>query len=178
MEPLSALGVASNVVQFVDFATKLVSQTVRIHRAAQSNNKDGSSLVLLTTELEKYNRDMTKDLESSLGSNGMSPEDEQILKTCAECAKISSNLLTTLISLKSSKVTAWTSFVAALKTIWKESEIEELRHTLDSYRQQISLYLLAAVRYGPFPLLLKIILISTEKRYMRFKPGKCICQLL
>ena len=92
MEPLSALGVASSVVQFVDFATKVVSQTVRIYRAAQSKHEHGDSLTLLTTQLEKYNWNMPKSLEAPHGSGGLSPEDGEILKVCTECTKISSKL--------------------------------------------------------------------------------------
>ena len=53
MEPLSALGVASNVVQFVDFASKVVSETARIYRGrARRDAEDERS------ELERVTNDL------------------------------------------------------------------------------------------------------------------------
>lgn len=148
MDPLSALGVASNVVQFVDFASKLVSETARIYRGrARRDAEDGrSELERVTNDLEGFNKDLASSLQSHRNQWRVSQEDKEIIRICADCGKISSKLLAALSSLNPSKATVWRSFAAALRSIWSEDEIQALRQTLDGYRQQISLYLLAAVR--------------------------------
>jgi Xaa-Pro aminopeptidase len=148
MEPLSALGVASNVVQFVDFASKVVSETARIYhgRARRDAEDERSELERVTNDLEDFNKNLTSSLQSHRNQWQVSQEDKEIIRICADCAKISSKLLAALNTLNPSKVTVWKSFAAALRSIWSEGEIQALRQTLDSYRQQISLYLLAAVR--------------------------------
>jgi len=56
MEPLSALGVASNVVQFVDFASKVVSETARIYRgrARRDAEDERSELERVTNDLWRW----------------------------------------------------------------------------------------------------------------------------
>ncbi|KAF2470468.1 uncharacterized protein BDR25DRAFT_35094 [Lindgomyces ingoldianus] len=150
MEPLSALGVAANVLQFVDFAGKLLSLTVRIHRARNKSNSKAESNILenITRDLTKHNETLkisTNDLGDSYQSQ-LSLEDREIVRICTDCEQVAAKFLHTLAKLKNGKATAWASFVDALKTIWTESEVETLRQTLDSYRQQIQLYLLTSIR--------------------------------
>ncbi|KAF2122048.1 hypothetical protein BDV96DRAFT_482873, partial [Lophiotrema nucula] len=153
MEALVALGVASNVVQFVDFTAKLITRTTRIYRSTPKSKgagKDRSGdLEIITQAFEHYNRDLADSLSLHQESQDskLAKADKDILRICTDCTKLTAKLLSALNSLKSSKPTAWGSFVLALKTIWSESEIEDLRQTLDSYRQQLSLCLLVAVRH-------------------------------
>lgn len=157
MEPLLALGVASNVVQFIDFTAKVLSRSVKIYRATQNGNGDGDATDLesLTIHFEGHNRALTESLRRlQKDVEEISGPDKEILRMCAECEKLIANVLTTLRGLKASKATLWNSFVSALKTAWSENEIQALRQTLDSYRQQLTLYLLASVRYVPLPSLL------------------------
>jgi hypothetical protein len=44
MEVLTALGLATNVVQFVDFASKIVSQAVKIYRAQGTQDESSEHL--------------------------------------------------------------------------------------------------------------------------------------
>lgn len=44
MDPLTALGLASNIVQFVDFASKLISQSHEIYQSADGALEDNVAL--------------------------------------------------------------------------------------------------------------------------------------
>lgn len=151
MEPLSALGVASNVIQFVDFAGKLISRTIHIYRARTTRDDDEddhSHLERITRHLAEHNEAFKESLDMQQISQPakLSSADRDILRICTECEQITTKLLTALDKLRSEKVTVWNSFVDALRAVWSEGDIQTLRQTLDSYRQQISLYLLASVR--------------------------------
>jgi hypothetical protein len=165
MEPLTALGLASNVVQFVDFASKVISQTVKIYRTAPKGNDQDEHKILenVTRDLVIYSESLKKSLESQTPNVArgfrdtllpaapppvLSEADQEIVHICNDCKKISARLLAVLDKLRSSKITLWNSFLDALKTIWSEEEIQSLRQVLDTYRHQMSLYLLVSIRYG------------------------------
>jgi hypothetical protein len=156
MEALVAVGLASNVVQFVDFAGKIISQTIRIYRE-KPKDTDGdddeeethySHLEAITSDLERFNANLKRSMVSGDGlqAHELSSSDREILRMCGECNKITGSLLTALGKLRGTKKKLWSSFASALKTVWSESEIQALRQTLDSYRQQITLHVLASVR--------------------------------
>ncbi|KAH7371108.1 hypothetical protein BKA66DRAFT_424530 [Pyrenochaeta sp. MPI-SDFR-AT-0127] len=66
MESLVALGFAANVVQFVEFATKVISQTIKIHRAAAQSEDQvlATDLYHIQCQLEDSIRPI--DLEKSV----------------------------------------------------------------------------------------------------------------
>ncbi|KAF2681607.1 hypothetical protein K458DRAFT_391569 [Lentithecium fluviatile CBS 122367] len=155
MEALAAVGLASNVVQFVDFAGKIVSQTIRIYRerprdpAIDDSDEEAPSshLEKITSDLEQFNKHLTQSLDTCDPNPAkLSSSDKEIVRICRECQKITDSLLAALRKLRRTNKKLWSSFVAALRTVWSEGEINELRQTLDSYRQQITLHILASVR--------------------------------
>lgn len=149
MDPSSAVGVASAVVQFVDFSSKLIWGTIKIYRAKQENRRGGEDyddLQDLTESLVGINDRIRLEL-SGLNEATMSGNDQVVAKLCRECNQIAEELLSALKRLKSgSRNQAWASFVQALRTVWSESEIESLKKTLDSFRTQISMHTLVSVR--------------------------------
>lgn len=150
MEPLTALSVASNVVQFVDFATRIVTRTVKVYRAEAIGEEDEYyRLDKITRDLQKYNDALKISLQSQdlPQFTNVSSANKEIIRICGDCESITFKLLADLKELRGSKVTLWSSFLQALKTIWSDAEVQTLRQTLDSYRQQMSLYLLASLRF-------------------------------
>ncbi|KAF2727607.1 hypothetical protein EJ04DRAFT_557278 [Polyplosphaeria fusca] len=146
MEALTALGLASNVVQFVDFASKIVSQAVKIYRA-HDGSSEHRTLAGLTSSLQGYNKILKHDLAHQESEHSdLSAADKQILQICGQCEELTRKLLTTLNDLRSSKMNVWTSFVDALKTVWSDDEVQKMRQILDSYRQQIALLMMVSVR--------------------------------
>jgi hypothetical protein len=51
MEPLSALGIAAAGVQFIDFATRLLSDTVETYKSASGQTERVTSLKQVTKDL-------------------------------------------------------------------------------------------------------------------------------
>jgi hypothetical protein len=133
MEALAAFGVASNVIQFVNFTSKVVTGTAKVYRArpskkalADSHDQDSSlvgpdSMVFLgqrTAGFEKHNKNLTKALCLQAPRKVLRDNDEEIIRLCEDCAGQTRALLSALERLKCTKISIWSSFVAALKTIW------------------------------------------------------------
>ena len=201
MESLVAFGFAANIVQFTEFATKVISQTSRIYRAETELNYQSldADLTQIGKQLIDYTREIQLDPSvkeclrprnsdgEQCGANlsskklriknflnpftqshttranlegwsiqerldpakvaSLSETDRDILRVCLECEEVASKLQRAIANLGSSKTTLFASFAAALRTIWSEKEIEEMRCKLDRYRQQMTTLLLSSLRY-------------------------------
>lgn len=149
MEPLSALAIATSVAQFIDFASKVIAQTTRLYRVRSNEETcEHGHLEIVTCSFRKYNNDLKGILKEQRSHHlGMSTDDEEIVRLCADCEALTSKLLSALERLQSSKRIFWDCFLDALKTIWSNPEIHSLRQILGDYRQQISLHLLLSIRY-------------------------------
>lgn len=115
---LSALGVASTVVQFVDFSSKLIHRGYNICRSDYGDllNKDrkiiAEHLNILTTELE--------------GSLQVGRFGHELYQLSRECKRLEAKLLQAVRKLKTShKRHTWNSFLEALSILWNEKHILE-----------------------------------------------------
>lgn len=225
MEPLLALAFAANVVQFVDFTTRLLSRTITIYRSKQplediTNATDLHSIGLqvvqyadpflfdkrvreylegkpvqsILYELEKdkleeqnrmqkkakpraehkwasrftrrhdqfghdhhLRRDVNDDEDIRTALEGgpdletvtrMSSCDKEILRTCLGCRAVALELRDAIKKLKRSKArSVWSSLEEALKTVWRDKQLHDLRLKLENYRQQMNTLLLVSLRY-------------------------------
>ena len=149
MDPVSALGVAATVVQFVDFTISLVSGTYKIYNSASYNRDENFDLKTITTSLNELNSDLRHSLTPVASTHKLSPRNEAIDTLCKECTKVAEKLLSALNGLSGqTKCKLWGSFQQALRTIWSQEEIQSLKKRLDTFRHQISMQILALLRYG------------------------------
>jgi hypothetical protein len=148
IDPLSALSIAGNVVQFTEFAGKLLSKTRKIY-----NSADGALVENL--ELEAVARNLMELSSKISGSFRRQPQDKQLtweetsLRTlCDNCVSVAEELLALLEKLRvKGKHGKWDSFRKAVKTVGSESELDGLSRRLEGYRRQLDTLLLASLRY-------------------------------
>ena len=70
MEPLTALGLAANIFQFIDFASKLFSLGQDIYRAGESRRNIGLRLIL------KDLRGLSENLKDNTGASSSATDNE------------------------------------------------------------------------------------------------------
>ncbi|KAF7505514.1 hypothetical protein GJ744_000676 [Endocarpon pusillum] len=145
MEPLVALGLASNLVQFVDFASKLVTRARETYKSVDGALVDNSELQAVTEHLQR----LTGRLHvSSKGPvNHFSSTEKQLHDLCSGSRDAIAELLAALGRLKTKgNHNRWNSFRQALESVWKESEIQSLAIRLERFRRQIDTTLLVLLR--------------------------------
>ncbi|KAF8850252.1 hypothetical protein BDZ45DRAFT_197585 [Acephala macrosclerotiorum] len=103
LDPLTALSVASSVVQFVDFGIKLVSDGVELYEKGRLGNND--ELELITKDLTRLTEDIATSTQSEQTHSGKPPsKDEYALRELAtSCKETGEQLLDLLESLKVQK---------------------------------------------------------------------------
>ncbi|CAI4215998.1 unnamed protein product [Parascedosporium putredinis] len=137
MEPLTALGLAANIVQFVEFSTKLIRASKDIYDSASGVTEENRSLESVFEELQTLAFRLTPP------TTGLQTDDERALsRLAAECRILSDQMLDLLRKIKpkdpeSKRQSAW----SAVKDKWNEKEKKELKQRLDNCRNQLELQL-------------------------------------
>lgn len=142
MEPITALAFAGNVLQFVEFAFKILRTGHAFYRS--ENGVPGSGL-----ELEAVYQDL-KVISGTLCStvyDSISKDEKAIATLGADCQTDCDHLLQILQSLRSSG-SKRKSFQYAVKYVWKgKQEIEALLARLRDKHQALDLHILAITKY-------------------------------
>ena len=154
MDPITALGAASSIVQLVDFVQGLIHSTYKIFKSPSGRTKANVDLDSITTSLTMLNDDLMQSVKRATAgsSKQLSSKDVELLELCQNCRVVAAKLLAALNKLKAQKLDSfWHSFGRALLTVWKEKELASMKGELDTYRQQISLHISVSIRYNaPF----------------------------
>jgi hypothetical protein len=137
MDPLTAISLASSIVQFIDFSTKLIHGASEIYGSVTGATGENHSLENITVEMQTLSSKLLPR------QNAQQTEDEQALsRLAAECKILSDQILALLKSIKpkdfnSKRQSVW----AALKGKWNEREKQELVERLKYCRGQLELQL-------------------------------------
>ena len=143
MDPLSANGLASAIVQFVDYATKLAQGTRQIYVAGTSATDANADVELCASELENLCVRL-----NPTGLSSLNPDDEALCRLADRCKAISNNLSTLLRSIKAKNSDSrWHCFVSAVKTQLKKRQRDEMLEQLSQCRAQLDLQLGCLSRY-------------------------------
>jgi hypothetical protein len=146
MDPLSAIGLAANILQFIDFGCQLFRDTKEIHRSTQGTTNENVELRDITQSLSRLSQDLSAPVPDS-----QSPyfQIEKEIRTLALQSKsIADELIATIPFLDPNATShrRWRSFLQAIHTVWDKSKISTLRQRLDNIRNILSTQLLALVR--------------------------------
>jgi hypothetical protein len=130
MDPLSALSVASSVVQFVDYTSKLISGAHQL----------GTKSLIQTSDDFKHSLAKGK-------TRGLSSNERDLQSLCEECQQVADDLLAVLKRLKAQENKGkWSNILQAIKSIWSQEQIDSLQKRLDGFRQQLIIAILVALR--------------------------------
>ncbi|CZR56317.1 uncharacterized protein PAC_06205 [Phialocephala subalpina] len=146
LDPLTALGLASNIIQLVQFTSDLVSKSREYYDSADGALVEQLELEAITKNLQKLSKDLVvPDLTS--GGSKVTKTEQQLSELCKGCRDVSKELLIIIQGLKSEgSHSRWSSFRQALKSVWNEDKIKALEERLDRYRRQIDTTLLISLR--------------------------------
>jgi uncharacterized protein YyaL (SSP411 family) len=134
LEALAAVGLASNVLQFISFAAEIVTKSKEISSSTSGFTVEAVHSGRLT--------ERSKCLCDGLSTN-TSTSDSGIGKLSRNYANVAEELLQAFAKaqLKDPK-TKWNSLRAALKAVWGSDRIEKLALRLREYREQLILEIL------------------------------------
>ena len=150
MDPLTAVGLGANILQFIQVAAKLVGTAKDIHQSVEGATSDNVDLETVTKTLKRRyqrlrllaaNRDLYTDPDAV-------PEtDKELAKLLPDCNAVAQQLLDALeqLKLKHSK-RKWDTMLQAFRTVWSANEINTLRERLEKYESRIQSVLLVCLK--------------------------------
>jgi len=147
MDPLSALGLAANILQFVQFAFGILTNAQRIHLlgpspSAEEQHVEGIHARLLdfSTLLQGMPQSYNEG-EAIFQSSRYSLALAKLVEECREhCEKLLA--ITRKLHVKDgTKVRWWKSFEKALYETWKKEDIESLNSRIRDCQTEIVMHL-------------------------------------
>ncbi|KAH6876597.1 hypothetical protein B0T10DRAFT_497781 [Thelonectria olida] len=145
MDPVSAIGLASSLVQLVTFTGDLLSKTRAIYHSADGSLQEHGELEAITRALESQNRRIA--VQSSSLRLGSLETTKDLLTLCDGVRDLTRELTKKIDALKAhDSGSKWDSLRLALKSVWEEKDITDLVRRLERYRQQIDSILLASLQ--------------------------------
>ncbi|KAK5654647.1 hypothetical protein OQA88_6968 [Cercophora sp. LCS_1] len=148
MDPLTAVGLAGSVVQFISFAIQLISKTKEVHASAKGQTEHVATIESIYGQL----MDFSVKLEMSSKRELVETSSEAVKHVIAindlsrSCEADCRRLLDIVRKLRSSGG-RWQGFRAALKTVWKAGEIDELEERLHRAQTTLTLHLCSLTSY-------------------------------
>ncbi|KAM0544351.1 hypothetical protein ACHAPJ_011887 [Fusarium lateritium] len=141
MDPVSAIGLASSIITFIDFGTELITGAIEIYRAPDGSSAADARLQDVLNDLG----DLAEELEKTFHA---STRAERNIKNLAqECGEDAQELRDILRGLKmTGRRTPWKSVKAKWMSMRAESRVEELKDRLNEYRADILLNLTLVLR--------------------------------
>lgn len=126
MDPVSVLGVAANVLQFVDFGRKILSKTSELRK--KGTTKENVDIEAIATHLKETLRRV---------NNCFPPTSSAALLLQSQCVTIIDELLQAIDALRvTGQPTRWKSFRKAIKAIRSKDEIAEWTQRLEALRNE------------------------------------------
>ncbi|KAL1595199.1 hypothetical protein SLS60_009887 [Paraconiothyrium brasiliense] len=134
MDPFSALSVATSVIQFLDFATKIVHGTRQIYQTGTGAAAENADIELCASELHN----LCTRLETSNLPHPRSADDDALCRIANRCVSISKELSSLLEKIKGKNPDSkWQCMISAVKTQLKKNERDDILARLSQCRAQL-----------------------------------------
>ena len=150
MDPLTAIAVAGNCLQFGQFVGDLLNNAAKIYASASGITIENEHIQDLCSKLVDFN---SRLLVTNSAGNHRGDQPSQYAQALAECASSCRKdceeliAITTKLKVKSGNGRRrWKSFCAALAEVWKSGEIEALRARIADRERAMTLQLCAVSR--------------------------------
>jgi hypothetical protein len=153
LDPISALGLAANVVQFIDLGLKVVSKGQQIYQSQSGLALNFQDLRSIADDVHLVSGQIKRSLESTSRTGLRSPEDQALESLSNECLKAARELNGTLDTFtlerpKDGKETVrmWKSVRQALKSVWHKDKVDEMAERLRGFRDQLDSRILVSLK--------------------------------
>jgi hypothetical protein len=142
MDPISAIGLASSILAFVDFSSKLVKGIYQVVGAADGATEENADVNTVMEDLEAVTAAIEVDFKS------FSKHEKELARLASKCATLSRDLQKTLRSVKVQQGNVpWQTIKSAWKTVTKKDKIDSMGKRIDQYRAELMLRLQMLLMY-------------------------------
>jgi hypothetical protein len=143
MEALATVGLAGNILQFIDFSYNIISGINKVCSSASGMTPGNESLSILVDDFTAVAQGLITDVP-------VKTENERKLRALAKnCYAFSEELQEILRRLKvGNRGSRWDGLKVKWRSMRKEKEIEAIERRLNGYQSQILIRLHVMFRYS------------------------------
>jgi hypothetical protein len=149
MEAVVAFGLASNILQVVDFASNIVSRGHKLYNSADGRIEEHSILDAVLENLTELYDDLQRTFtgKESRKTLKSTPTELQLIRLKAESEQIIKELRASLSKVQVTEPhRTWQSLHQALRSVSTDKEIARLTSKLESIRKQVDTAILVSLR--------------------------------
>lgn len=149
IDPLTAISLASSIVQLLDCGSKLVVKGYRIYRSAEGTTTENLETGRVVADLQSFSEGI-KHSSSAISSS--TKDEEALLQLASKCTILADDLLRMIENLKVPKegrgkyIPSVEQLTKIFKTMRREDDIRQIRAKLTTYREQMNSRLLSIIR--------------------------------
>jgi hypothetical protein len=151
LDPLTALSLAGNIVQFLDFSIKLLAKGHELYNSTDGAALGHTELILIAKDLQELNGRLNESLSSEqIEQKRLTESDLALCKLSEQCFGVAGELAEALDKLKVQGTSnrRWKSFRQALKSLMKRDDVERITTRLQHFRDELNLHLLVSMKYA------------------------------
>ena len=142
LEALGALSLASSIVQFVDFTSKLISKGNQFYKSNDGALEENNELQVIANNLGRLSKGLDEAARTYTASGPLNDEGIALQKVAVDCQKIAKDFSTALDELKVlGTQNRWKSFRKAVKLYWSKETIDNMLQRLQLARGDLVIHL-------------------------------------
>ena len=146
LDPLTAISLASAIVQFVDFSGKVLSKARELNQSNDNPKFDAYEAV--ASDLLQLSGKLKNGLHTVGQDRSPSESDKALEALCSGCISVAEKMTAQLESLKvCDGDSKWRVLVQAAKSVRSKKELDELSAQLDVLRSQLQLRVFVSFKY-------------------------------
>jgi hypothetical protein len=145
MDPVTAVGFAASILNFVDFSWNLVQGTYEVYKSGSGATAENAQISTILEDLQEVTEGLHSDLK--VGSKYA----KQLSKLAKNCLDLSLDLTKILEKLRvKERNSSWQAAKVAWLSMRKEKEVASIEKRLGGYRSEIILRLNMMLLQVPF----------------------------
>ncbi|KAF4909270.1 hypothetical protein CGCF415_v006132 [Colletotrichum fructicola] len=152
MDPITAVALAGNILQFVQFIGGLLDNTRSLYSSETGTSPDNDHLEGICGRLIAFDINLSQNSSSRSGQTHIPSRLDRPLNECAAACKQDCESLLRILNglkvVKSRGPKSWNSFQAALREVWKTNDIEKLKQRIVKHQREMTLLLSAITSEG------------------------------
>ncbi|KAL9069505.1 MAG: hypothetical protein Q9157_006129 [Trypethelium eluteriae] len=147
IDPITALGLVSNVLQVADYSVRLLSKANEIGRSVDGSIKENRDIEKCAKELILRNQQLSQSLtRNDSDSSDLDNDDVILARLGHDCNGGAMELIECLSSLRSYQGrSAFKSVRQAIKTVYSREKVENMAKRMKSFQEQINSVLLQSM---------------------------------
>lgn len=151
LDPLTALGLAGNLIQVIQFSYDIVSEGNKIYNDSGSvldQNKTAEEVATDLSELTQSLKAKQEEWRAAHGRAALEPDETRLRNLCDRCVEVAYELQIQLNKLKTKdgRGKRLRSYKQALISVWRKDDIEEIAARLKRYQEELDTRVLLGIR--------------------------------